>query len=269
MTTSVFEFEDYKAFLLACIESAPNSGRGVRRELADFAGCQVAYVSHVLAGERHFNLEQAEAAARFFALRDDETEFFFLLVERQRAGTPELRRNLNRRIQSRRTDYREIKKRIRITKSISSADQALYYSSWHYQAVHSLLSIPDYQQSAKIATRLNLPTERVSSILEFLLDKGLIRETSNGYQSTETQIHLPRTSPLIAKLHSNWRVQTLSALENLKDDDYHYSGLVSLSAEDVSKVREIMTKALASSIEVVKPSREEKLCVLAMDFYEL
>lgn len=269
MKKSVFEFEDYKAFVLNEISLLPNEGRGVRRQLAEFIGCQVAYVSHVLAADRHFSSEQAEAAARFFNLRDDEAEFFLLILELQKAGTPELRKFLSKRIQALRSDYQEVKKRLRITTEISSSDQARYYSSWHYQAIHSLLTIPEFRTAKNIAERLQLPIERVNDILSFFMQKGLATESKGETLPTEKQIHLPRTSPLISKLHTNWRVQSLSALENLKVDDYHYSGVVTLSEKDMKAVREILMKALATSVEVIKPSKEEKIAVLAMDFYEL
>lgn len=269
MSLSVFDYDDYKAFVVSLIEESPNGGRGLRRQLGEFIGCQVAYVSHVLAGERHFSPEQAEATARFFALREDESEFFGMLVDLQRAGTLALRRLLQKRIDMRRGEHREIKKRIRIARAISPADQAQYYSSWQYQAIHTLLTIPEFRTAAAIATRLQVSLERVRAILSFLLEKGLIKETPSGYLPTETQIHLPRTSPLISKLHSNWRVRTLSALDHARDNDYHYSGLVTLSPDDVTKVREILTKALSQAADVIRPSAEEKICVLAMDFFEL
>jgi uncharacterized protein (TIGR02147 family) len=269
MEQPIFDFDDYKPFIVALIETFPNEGRGVRRKLAEACGCQVAYVSHVLAGDKNFSLEQAEAAARFFCLREDETEFFLLLTERARAGTVELRRYLDRQLSHRRLDYQEIKKRIRIHESISPADQAMYYSSWHYQAVHSAMTIPGLGSADAIAQRIGLDSERANEIILFLLSKGLVKETKHGYQPSEKQIHLPRTSPLIGKLHANWRVRTLSSLDRNKSEDYHYSGLVTLSQQDMLVVREILTRSLAEAIEVIKPSKEEKLCLLAMDFFEI
>lgn len=269
MEKSIFEFSDYKVFLLQWIDSAPRGGRGVRRRLAEACACQVAYVSHVLAADRHFSLEQAEAAARFMRLREDELEFFILLVERARAGTVELRRYFDRQLNSRRRAHNEIQKRVRIEQTITSEDQATYYSSWHYQAIHSALTIEGINSVEHLAARLNFSVDRINSILLFLLQKGLIHQTSKGYSATAKYIHLPRQSPLIGKLHANWRIKTLSVLERQRQDDMHYSGLVTLAEKDVATVREILKRALANAIDVVKPSKEETLCVLAMDFYEL
>lgn len=269
MAASIYSYDDYKRFILDLIELSPNQGRGVRRKLAEFIGCQVAYVSHVLAADRDFSLEQAEAASRFFSLREDEADCMLLLVELRKAGTAELKKHLNKRLAALRAEHQEIKKRIRISGEISEVDQALYYSSWHYQAAHSALGIPELRTAPSIAKRFGFSIERTNQILSFLLDRGLITEQRGQYRLTDKQIHLPRTSPLISKLHSNWRVQTLQNLTEMKSDDYHYSGLVTLSAADAEKVREILISALEASVDTVRPSKEEKICVLAMDFYEL
>lgn len=269
MNKSPFEFQDYKAYFLARIEGAPNQGRGLRSRLAEAIGCQVAYVSHVLAGDKHFSIEQAEASARFLELREDETEYLILQVELARAGTQSLKKYLSRQMQKCLGQYQEIAQRIQISDTISVVDQATYYSNWHYQAIRTLVTIPEFRITQTIAERLGLEVERTNEVLSFLLSKGLIRESPGGYLATEKQIHLQRSSPLINKLHANWRVRTLTALERNRLEDFHYSGVVTLSQADMRRVREVLVTALQNSIAIIKPSNEEKLCVLGMDFFEL
>ncbi|RYZ77197.1 MAG: TIGR02147 family protein [Proteobacteria bacterium] len=269
MKASIYDFSDYKAYLLHLIEQSDNDGRGVRRKLGEFIGCQVAYVSHVLAGTKHFSLEQTEASARYFGLNEEEKEFLLMLLEHQKAGTVELKRHLARRLDAKKSEYREIKNKISIQSEITPEVQAEFYSSWHYQSIHLLMTVPGSQTATSIAERLSLPLERVNEILKFLIEKGLATFKAGAYSPTAKYIHLPRTSPLISKLHANWRVQTLSSLDRLRDDDFHYSGLVTLSKTDVERVREILLNALAASADVIRPSKEETIAVLAMDFYEL
>lgn len=269
MSVSIFEFTDYKAYILARITCAPSKGRGLRRQIAGAMGCQVAYVSHVLAGDRHFSLEQAEAITRFFALREDESEYFLLLVQHNRSGTQHLRHALQQQLNRRREDYQQLKSRVRLKGRITGEDQAIYYSSWHYQAIRMLLTIPQYRTTPAIAKRLDLPIKRVSEVLSFLIAKGLAKETSKGYVTTESQIHLGGDSPLISKLHANWRIHALQSFDRRNPDDLHYSGAVTLSNRDFQIVREIMVKALLESLNVIKPSKEERICALAMDFYEI
>lgn len=264
---TLFEFRDYKAFVLAEIEKAPKGGRGIRKQLAEALGCQTAYVSHVLAGDRHFSLEQAEALARFFHLRQDETDFLLLLVEENRAGSAGLRKVLSRQLEAKRAEHQELLARVQTMGKISEADRATYYSSWHFQAVRVSLSLPHCRTASSIAKELKLPVERVNEILTFFLEKGLAREENGKYFSTSIRIHLPSDSPDITKLHSNWRVHALRSLDHFRPADFHYSGVVSISHADYETVREILRKAVVDSLEVVKPSKEERLAVMNLDFY--
>jgi len=269
MAVSVFEFSNYKEFLENWIGLQPNKGRGLRRQLAEAAGCQVAYISHVLVGDRQLSLEQGEAIGRFLGLRSDEFEFFLLLIEKARAGTSHLRSYFDRQIQNKKEAYRDIKKRVGLKGVISTEDQGIYYSSWYFQAIRMALTIPELRNPSTISESLKIPLERVNEVLEFFLNRGLARETAKGYETTETQIHVGSDSPLIGKLHSNWRLHTMQNLDRRDPKDLHYSAAVTLSEDDYQKVREALLKAITNCHQIIRPSKEEKLCLLAMDFYSL
>ncbi len=267
-SNTVFNYSDYKQFIIDRIDNSENSGRGVRSKLAKATGCQVAYVSHVLSAERHFNLEQTEAISRFFEMRADETEYLLILVQYNRAGTIPLQKIFKRQLDKLRLQYQQVKNRIQVCGKISDEDQLVYYSSWHYQAIRMLLTIPEFRTIRSISSRLDIPEDRTAEVVSFLVAKGLIAETDEGYHATDIRVHLDEESPLITKLHTNWRVHTLQSLDRKKDEDLHYSGVMSLSKTDFEKVREILLGALTNSLDTIKPSKEEMLCTLAIDLYE-
>lgn len=269
MENSVFKYSYYKDYLKEKIETYPNNGRGVRRQLAEVAGCQVAYISHILAGDRDLSLEQAEAITRFFHLRTDEVEYFLVLVEKERAGTVYLKRYFAQKLEALLATHRQIKNRVRLSGKISSEDQAVYYSSWHFQAIRMALTIPNLRTAVAIGRKLNLSIERVNEVLEFFLEKGFIQKKDDGYHTTDVHIHVGNDSKLINRMHANWRLQTLNALDKKNVSDLHYSAAVTLSEKDYQKVREVLLEAITDSHKVIRPSKEEKLCVMALDFYEI
>lgn len=269
MENSIFDYSYYKKYLKEKIETYPNNGRGVRRLLAEVAGCQVAYISHVLAGDRDLSLEQAEAVARFFSLRSDEMEYFLLLIEKERAGTTHLKKYFEQKLEALLETHRQIKNRVRLSGKISSEDQAIYYSSWHFQAIRMALTIPSLRTAVAIGKKLNLSIERVNEVLEFFLEKGFIRQADDGYHTTDVHIHVGNDSKLISRMHANWRLQTLNALDKKNVSDLHYSAAVTLSEKDYQKVREVLLEAITDSHKIIRPSKEEKLCVMALDFYEI
>lgn len=266
---SVFDYKDYKEFATDWIASAPNRGRGLRARMANAIGCQVAYVSHVLAADRHFSLEQAEALTRFMNLREDEAEYFALLVERSRAGTVSLKSFIDRQLAKRRVIYNELQNRVSSKTKFDPEVQAQYLSSWHYQAVRSLLTVPGHSSVEAIAGKLKLPISRINEVLTFLISHNLVKETEDGYKADNLDSHIGRDSAFVNRLHANWRLHTLMTLDRNNSEDLHYSSTVTLSHEDFQKVREILIKSLNEAHKVIRPSKEERLCVFAMDFYEV
>ena len=126
MSPSVFDYADYKRYLGEVDDGRP---RGFRKALAQATHCQTAYISHVLNGLGHFNLEQAEAAARFLELGREEIRYFLVLVEHNRAGTDSLRRVLGEQLEEMRERHLSLQKRVGIQATLSRENQAIYYSS--------------------------------------------------------------------------------------------------------------------------------------------
>lgn len=265
----IFAFQDYKAFVRHLIEARPNGGRGVRRLLAEALRCQVAYISHVLAGNYHFNGEQAEASARFFGLPKEETEYFLLLVSENRAGTAELRALYTRMLEERRTQNRQLQSRTKIHDTLGREEQATYYSHWYYAAVHMLLTIPAFRTPEAIRQRLGLSAKAVQETLKFLSRTGLARKEGNHYLPGPARLHLEANSPLIARHHANWRMAAINSLADESAHDMHYSAVVSCSAESLPLVRARMAKCLEECMDIIKPAAEEKLVGICLDWFEV
>src|SRR5580698_6182945 len=90
MTKSVLEFDDYKSFIKEIEGARSELQRGFRTRLAEAAQCQSAFVSQVLNTGAHFSLEQGLRVAKFLNLDKEESQFFILLLEKNRAGTKDL-----------------------------------------------------------------------------------------------------------------------------------------------------------------------------------
>jgi uncharacterized protein (TIGR02147 family) len=265
----VYAYRDYKALVRDLITAQGNGGRGVRRLLAEALRCQVAYISHVLAGHYHFSAEQAEGCARFFGLPKEETEFFLLLVSENRAATPELRALYQRMLEERRAADRQLQSRTKISQTLGREEQATYYSHWYYAAVHMLLTIPAFRTPEAIRRHLGLSPKLVQEVLKFLTLTGLARQENKTYLPGSALLHLERDSPLIARHHANWRLAAIEALGDEAPHDLHYSGVVSCSAEALPEVRARIAKCLEECMDVIKPSAEERLAAICLDWFEV
>lgn len=267
MIGNVFDHDDYKTFLQeAC--GGTQRRTGLKSELARAMNCQPTYISQIFRGKAHLSLEQAEAVSRFFEFTREERRYFMLLVQCERAGTASLKRLFEE-------DLRELReKRLTLTErlgrhdSLAEVDQSLYYSSWHYAAVHIALTIPGLRSPAALAQFFNAPEAKIREVIDFLLRTGLAELNEQGELTTGTKsIRLGNDSPNILRHHTNWRLYAIESLEREASSDLHYSAVVSLSYRDALQVKDRLLEHLKEILTTIKASAEEELCVLNIDFF--
>jgi uncharacterized protein (TIGR02147 family) len=268
MKNDIFEYQDYKLYLTDLMESGPKGGRGIRSQLAQSIGCQVAYVSQILNGHLHLSVEQAVKANRFFAHSKDEGRFFLLLVQWNRAGDKETRAHFEELIAEEISKRLILTKRLGMAQGISEKDQVTYYSSWYYSAIHILTTIPQYRTKQTIAQKIGISLSKATEALDFLARTGLVEKKGEQFFPGTAQIHLDQKSKLTSRSHANWRMRVLNALDDQKEYDLHYTGVFSLSRSDIIRLKSIFLKQIEEVVSVVKDSKEETLSIFCLDFFE-
>ncbi len=266
MEKSIFEYKDYKSYLCNTLEQR---SRGERSRLAEAIRCHSGYVSQVLNGSAHFSLEQAELINGYLGHSKDQSSFFLLLVQHDKAGTSSLKRHFAEQMNELTEKQFVLKNRLEFKRSLSREDQAIFYSSWHYGAVHVLVSVPGCSTLKGISAYLGIPIEKTSEVIQFLLSVGLIVQVGDHYDIGTTHIHLEHDSPMISKHHTNWRLQAIQSLDFQRSEDLHYSSVITASYEDSPKIREILVKAIEEVRSVVRPSKNEAAFSYGIDFFEL
>jgi uncharacterized protein (TIGR02147 family) len=269
MKDSIFDYRDYKKYLRDFISSQPSKGRGLKSGIANAVQCQTAYVSQVLNGHAHFSLEQADKINKLFSHSKDEAKFFILLVEHQRAGTASLREYFQHEIEIELQKRLVIKNRVQSQKNLTLQEQAIYYSAWYYVAIYVAISLPTFQDKQILSKYFGLSMTKVTEILDFLETTGLIKHEKGKYTIGTTQLHLATGSPFSPQHHSHWRHQAIRSLNRDQGLDLHYSTVVTISDEDVIKIKSILVKTIENTDQIVRDSKESSIHCLAMDFFRL
>lgn len=267
MMNSIYDYDNYKTYIIEKIINSPSKGRGIKLKISEYLSCQTAFVSQVLNGQPNFSLEQAIKLNKFFDHTKDESRFFILLIQIGRAGSAELIeffKNEMKEIVDKRSD---LKNRLGMKSALKQVDQQVYYSSWLYQCVHILVSIPEFQSVIAISRHLNLPREKIIEVVTFLEETGLIQKKGAHYEIGVIRTHLSKDSPQIQRLHTNWRMQAIRSIDINDPSDLHYSTLVSISSADVPRVKEILIKAIEQCRTVIRDSKEEKIQSICIDFF--
>jgi hypothetical protein len=133
--------------------------------------------------------------------------------------------------------------------------------------VHVLLTIPDFQTANAIATRLNLPMTMIQSALEELARIGLAMKKGNFWHPTQNDIHLPKDSVLTSINLSNWRGRAILDSYKREAGAVHYTAIHSLSRSDCEKIKEMVLQFLDQTRAVVRPSKEEELACITLDWF--
>lgn len=269
MSPNIFEYQNYKNYLNAWLKAQPKQGRGIRSDFARAARCHSAYVSQVLSGSAQFSLEQAEQISRFLGLSRDESHYLLLLVQHARAGTSQLREIFEAQIRAALERRLSLKERLGI-RTMSEKEQPIYFGSWHFAAVHCALTVEKLTTREAIACYLDLPLARVAEVLEILVSMGIAVEGEKGrFQVGPTRIHLGHDAHMIARHHTNWRLQAMMAFERAGASDQHYSSVVSISKEDAVRIKKDLLKAIEHTKEIIKESPGEELYCFSLDFFGL
>lgn len=268
MRKLVFEFQDYKAYLNALIASLPNQGHGFRGRIADAVGCQRAYVSQVLHGKAHFNLEQGDRLNHFLEHNEEEGFFFLLLLEYARAGSESLKRTIRRQLQKTIDARMLVRNRVHNDLELNEANQQRYYSAWYYGATRVASGVPKLKTRKALAERLRLSPRKMDEVLDFLVSVGLLTQEGDHYEPTTHMSNLNNPT-LLAKHHTNWRVRAIQALDSEGPRDLHYSSVVSISEDDGLQLRALCVDFIENLQKKVRESPEETIFSFCLDFYEL
>lgn len=262
----IFKFGGYKPYLK---HRLAHGRRGQKLALAKAVNCQSTYISQVLHARADLSLEQAYRVNEFLAHNKDESNFFLLLVQKDRAGTNELRAHFQAQIDEAVTKRMNLVNRVGERKALSAELQAQYYSNWQYTAVHTALSVPTLQTKEALARHLALPLQKITEILEFLILAGLAKSSGSQFEYGDMNLHLSNSAADIFKHHTNWRIQAIDSLERETIKDLHYSAVYSLSDEDVAKIKELLLECIQNSVKIVRASPEQTLNAICIDFFSL
>jgi uncharacterized protein (TIGR02147 family) len=269
MRPSIFDYADYREFVRELLEQMPRRGHGQYRRMAKHMRVHTTLLSHVFRGKKDLTPEQACGLATFLKLPELEADYLLALVDRNRAGSAELKLAIERRLATLRERYQEVEHRMPGARTLSREDRATFYSHWYYSAVRLTSSLPGMNDAETIGQRLKLPRELVQSTLDFLLDVGLIAREGKGFRLVAKRTHLGANSPLVAAHHRNWRAQVMGRYEAMTRRDFAFTAPLTLSRADFLRVRELLVETVAAVSRIVEPSEGELLGIFNLDWLEL
>jgi uncharacterized protein (TIGR02147 family) len=260
---------DYKKFINEWILSLSKNGRGKYLEIATELNAHTTLVSQIFKGNRDLSMEQAFQICDYLGMNKVETDYFMLLVQKEKAGNHNLQRYYSEKIKEQQIELQDMKSRIKTKKTLSETDKALFYSNWFYSAIRLSTSVEGINTRDDIADFLDLPHKLVNQVVDFLVSVSLLFEDKGKLEFGPAITHLESKSPLIARHHANWRVKAMERHPKLSTDEFCFSGPLTIAEQDASKVRKKLTKVIEEVSEIVRKSEKvDKVYCINIDWFK-
>jgi uncharacterized protein (TIGR02147 family) len=264
---NIFDFTDYRQYLAARLRES--EGRGSQSRLAKHLKVHTTLVSQVLCGLTNFSVEHGEEINLYLHHNDEESEYFRLLLAKERAGTKLLKDVVGKKIQTLLQARSELRGRVSTSKALPEAEKAIYYSSYFYPLLHVACLLPGLSSVEALADRLGCSQKKVRDGLDFLLRAGLLEKHGAGFRSGSSVLHLDKESPWLTTHHVNFRNFTMARLEDRRPSDLHYSSALTISKKDAARIRDGILKNFQENAKIVQGSSDEEVYVYCFDFFPL
>ena len=265
---SIYEFDSYRAYLIAWINSQGSKSYGLKLRIADSLKVSSSLISQILKEQKTLTPDQTSDLSDFIGLSELESDYFHLLVEFDRAASTRYREKLKRKLKVLKERSKQIGSRVPRNKELTDQQKAIYYSSWLYTGIRNLSATPDCNRIDTIAERLKLEPHLVSRVVRFLIDNGLCRDDNGKITYGPAAIHVDKDSPFVNKHHQNWRFQAIQQSERKRDDDLFFTSPMSLSNAAFDEIRSLLPTLIQNVMKISAPSESETVACLNIDWFE-
>ena len=263
----IFDFIDYKEFVLQRILILPNGGNGAFRKIALALRVQPSLISQVFRGPRDIDPDQACRLSNFFELNEEESTYLITLVMLSRASSDELKKLMKSQVELLRFRSLGIDSQEVPSAPLSQAELATFYSHWHFSAIMQLCAVSKTVDVAELCQHLNLSQIIVQEAIEFLLTTKLCVRIGNKIEMGPNRTWLDRNSPWMSIHHLNWRLKGIDRLPRKTDQELFFTMPMSLSREDANGIRLAIQQLISNTVKVVECSKSEQVSCLNIDWF--
>jgi len=266
---TIFSYNNYKNLVLDRLKLFPKAGHGQFRKIAAALRVNPVIVTMVFKGSRDLSIEQAMELADYLGFTRLESDYFLILVQKERAGTHKLKEYFETKRVELEEKSRDLKNRMVNAQALSEEAKALFYSNWFFSGVRLASSIPTINTPEQLAQYLSLPLPTIHRVLEFLLAHGLVVQNDKGLDMGPARTHIEASSPLVSRHHMNWRTKALQRIDRFTNKELFFTGPVVFSENAQTEVREILVQAIEKFMKVVQEAPSEKLSCINIDLFNV
>jgi len=264
----IFSFSNCRSFLKHYLELLPRRGHGEMSKIASHLNVHSTLVSMIFSGERDLTYEQGFDLCGYLQLTNDETEFFLLLVQLQRAGNTRLKSHFESKIKEMREKQSKVASVFDRERKLKENEKAIFYSSWLYSAIRLYCDTHKKGRTLEdVVSHFRISRKRALEHLQFLKSAGLLVDEKGHYRLGSNRTYLDIDSPFLPRHHMNWRTKSLNVIDRVSNEELIFTCPHSVSREDFAKIRREISETLKNVLSVIKTSEAQEVACLNIDLF--
>jgi uncharacterized protein (TIGR02147 family) len=242
MRPEIYRYDEYRLYLKDLFQNCKETEHLTYRSFAARAGfSNPGFIVDVIKGRRKLSDESQKKIVSGFRLKDNEAEFFRLLVSYAQAKDENVREDTYKTILFRRN-----------RSSFTRIDSTIvkYYQDFRYTLVRNAIDACDFRGDwTKLSRFFNpiIPETALKNYVRDLCEWGLVTQDERGrYATTRTRklIEPPTTLyHLVREMNKEWIRQAHDAVEKIPAEDRHISTMVfAVSDKNYEEIRSRIEK---------------------------
>ena len=225
-------------------------------------------VSQVFRGDKHLSLELALSLSEYLQMSDEESDYFLLLVEFNRASSFKLKKRFEKQVRAIQALSLKLERQVKNNAEMSDQVRTVFYSSWIYSGTRMLVDIDGMSDVDALSRRLNLPKNQILKVVEFLLQNNLLKLQGDKLRLGPSRTHVGSSNLYVNRHHQNWRLQAFNKMVQSGDENFFYTGPMALSAEVADWIRQELPAMIEKFNAKIIPSKSETVRCLNIDWFE-
>lgn len=268
----IFENDTVQSVIKHYLEEQLALGNRVTyQKLADLLRIQKSYLSKIMRGDALMSKDQGFLLAQYLKLNNKESDYLFLLLDRDKAAIKEYKNQLDQKIKSIQNLNTQSQNYIeKEVNTLNSSEMQLYYLNTETQLIHLALALPNFKRNPELLKDIfRISTNKFQEILNLLIKLGFIEIENGKIKNLKSNLHLPKDSPFFWQWFSGLRNKSLEWTKSLEDHDkYNFSANFTASEEDKEKIRIKFMSFLKDVEKIVKDSPSENLYQISFDLFK-
>ncbi len=266
-TTPIYDFLDYKLYILHLVSTYPKEGRGVFGKMAKAIGVSSVLISQIFKGSKDLQLDHAIGVCDFFEMTELETQYFIALLSKQRAGNKALRDFYNKQIYDIQNQALNLKSYIKNKDEVSEEAKSEFYSTWIYAAIRQSCALEEIKSIDDLSELYSLARDIVEEKVNFMLRNNLLSQTDEGLTLGIGSTHISKDSPLVHSHRKNWRLKAIDSFSNHNPEDLFFVAPMVISEEMADKLRAKLVSYIKELYDEAPKHDPEVTCCLNIDLF--